>query len=126
MHDCLLPVAPESVAVARQLVGSWLQECGCASGVVSDARLAVSEAVSNVVLHSYLGRVAADLELRTEHADGSVVVVVRDHGRGLVARDDSPGLGLGLGIIEKVTRALSVRQPSGGGVELRMTFTAAG
>lgn len=114
------------MAEARRLVGRWLSECGCSEGVISDARLAVSEAVTNVVLHSCLGRSPDDLDLRAEWRNGEIVVVVRDHGRGLVPRDDSPGMGFGLHIIEKVTRAVDVRQPADGGVEVRMTFARTG
>jgi serine/threonine-protein kinase RsbW len=60
--------------------------------------LCVSEAVTNSVVHGFRGLEPGegDIEIRAWEQDGGLCVVVRDHGRGLAARDDSPGLGLGM------------------------------
>jgi serine/threonine-protein kinase RsbW len=52
-----------------------------------------------------------------------VEAVVRDDGIGMSSRGDSPGLGLGLGLIASVADAVEAHVPAGGvGFELRMCF----
>ena len=74
--------------------------CSCLpvpTEVVEDISLAVSEAATNVVLHAYVGdSEPGPLVLSARVMDDRVHVVIRDHGRGMTPRPDSPGLGLGL------------------------------
>jgi len=85
--------------------------------------LCVTEALTNVVVHAYrdqerAGRVEMDAEL-----DGnSLRVRVRDHGAGLKPRLDSPGLGLGLPLITRMSARAEVASPNGGGTEIIMRF----
>lgn len=124
-YDCSLPAAPESVTAARRVVARWLEEVGCPECVVADVRLAVSEAVTNVVLHGYLDRPADDVVLHAECDGEEIVVIVRDHGRGLAPRENSPGLGLGMNLIARVAQRVDIREPHDGGLELRMAFACA-
>ena len=85
--------------------------------------LAVSEALTNAVLHAYRtdDRTGA-VEVEASISNGALVVVVRDEGVGLLPRTDSPGLGLGLGLMERASDELVFvdTQP---GLSVRMTFT---
>jgi serine/threonine-protein kinase RsbW len=106
-----LPAAPASCPQARHHVTAAVQGLGVD---VAAVELAVSEAVSNVVLHAYRDReeVTEDgrIHLRvTANADG-VWVLVADDGVGMSARDDSPGLGLGLRVIASASDELSITQ----------------
>ncbi len=47
---------------------------------------------------------------------------MRDEGSGLAPRVDSPGLGLGLGLIAQVADSADVRAPEDGGTEVVMRF----
>lgn len=86
-------------------------------------RLAVSEAVSNVVLHSYRNtRRGGEFTVAIECDDDFLQVIVRDHGCGMQPRMDSPGAGLGLPLIATLSESFSVKQPPDGGTELCMTF----
>ena len=49
---------------------------------------------------------------------------MRDEGTGLAPRVDSPGLGLGLGLIAQVADSADVRAPETGGTEVVMRFNA--
>ena len=71
------------------------------------ARLAVSEAVSNVVVHSYRdnGR-PGDFTVSVEWSGDELRVRVRDHGCGMAPRVDSPGAGLGLPLIANLAESL--------------------
>ena len=98
-----------------------------AVGVGPDVALAVSEAITNAVLHAYRGddsggpvRVVACAE------PGRLVVVVRDYGCGMRPNPDSPGLGLGLSVIGRLATELNIERPDeGGGTRLRMCFANA-
>jgi serine/threonine-protein kinase RsbW len=86
-------------------------------------RLAVSEAATNVVVHAYRDAPkAGEIELAASLAGGELWVIVADSGSGLRARRDSPGLGLGLGLIAGVADGIDLVQRAGGGLELRMRF----
>jgi anti-sigma regulatory factor (Ser/Thr protein kinase) len=100
----------------------------CAHGVVepslSDIRLAVSEAVSNAVVHAYRGGVDGTVSVSITMRDLVWVEVrVTDDGSGMAPRDDSPGIGLGLPLIRRLTDQFEHRRPPGGtGTELWMQF----
>jgi anti-sigma regulatory factor (Ser/Thr protein kinase) len=53
--------------------------------------------------------------------DGELAIVVADAGPGLVDRDDSPGLGVGLAVIAHVSDELRIVS-NPGGTEVHMTF----
>jgi len=85
-------------------------------------RLAVSEAVTNVVLHSYRNTRAGEFTVAVEWENDFLQVTVRDHGSGMQPRMDSPGAGLGLPLIATLSDSFSVTEPADGGTELCMTF----
>jgi two-component sensor histidine kinase len=53
---------------------------------------------------------------------GELHVVVADDGQGLAPRDDSPGLGMGLGLIAEVANRIEIATDPGTGTEIRMWF----
>jgi anti-sigma regulatory factor (Ser/Thr protein kinase) len=87
--------------------------------------LAVSEAVTNAVLHAYRydGK-RGEVVLEVEPAAGSdaLLVRVRDAGCGMSPRPDSPGLGMGLPLIGRLADDVRVISPPGGGTEVAMRF----
>jgi anti-sigma regulatory factor (Ser/Thr protein kinase) len=113
--DITLPAVPGAASDARRAVHEL------AAGRVGDGyavALAVSEAVSNVVIHAYRDRDHASEpgEVRvTVTIDGEQLVVsVADEGIGMRPRSDSPGAGLGLPIIATLADRFEVRQQPGG------------
>jgi stage II sporulation protein AB (anti-sigma F factor) len=52
----------------------------------------------------------------------SLGVRVRDRGHGLRPRRDSPGLGLGLALIVRMSASLEIVSPKRGGTEIVMRF----
>ena len=86
------------------------------------ARLAVSEAVSNVVVHGYRDSSPGAFTVSVEWNGGELCVIVRDHGCGMTPRMDSPGAGLGLPLIATLAKSFSVTAPEDGGTEVVMTF----
>jgi len=115
------PARADQVGPARREVAAYAREHGAVDP--DGIALAVSEAVTNAVLHAYLDReTPGTVEVRARREDEQVVVVVSDEGRGMLPRTDSPGLGLGLPLIAQMTQSLEVHDRQGGGTEIRMSF----
>jgi anti-sigma regulatory factor (Ser/Thr protein kinase) len=111
------------VGAARACVADFASRIGAPGPVLDGIRLAVSEAVSNVVLHGYRGGPTGPFTVVVETEGGELVVSVQDEGAGLTPRSDSPGAGLGLPLIAELTESLSVTPGDDGrGTVLRMTF----
>jgi serine/threonine-protein kinase RsbW len=100
---------PECVPEARRRVSEIAREQGLSPDVRKRVALAVTEAASNVVTHAYREQAECG-ELRVEaYVDGdALVVVVSDDGCGLKPRQDSPGLGLGLPLMTRLTTSLEI------------------
>ncbi len=121
--DDTWPAVPASVARARSAVGSAAVEAGIADGLVHNLKVAVSEAATNVVIHAYADRDAGAFGVRMDVEGDAIDIVVRDHGRGMVPRPDSPGLGLGLPLIANLSDRLEIQEgPDGVGTQLEMVF----
>ena len=91
--------------------------------MLSDIALAITEATTNAVLHAYRGTdTPGTVEVRAQLDGDHVCFSVRDEGSGLAPRVDSPGLGLGLGLIAQVADSADVRAPEDGGTEVVMRF----
>jgi serine/threonine-protein kinase RsbW len=90
---------------------------------VDAVALAVTEAVTNAVVHAYRSCDAGDVRIVACAEPARLVVVVRDYGCGMGPRHDSPGLGIGLPTIGHLARDFSIEVPEGeGGTRLRMHF----
>ena len=116
----------EEVGQARREATAFARERGV---VDPDAvALALSEAISNVVLHAYVDDPEpGDVELfaRSLPEDG-LMIAVCDDGRGMTPRPDSPGLGLGLPLLAALTERFEVQSRPGGGTRLCLFFATAG
>jgi serine/threonine-protein kinase RsbW len=121
------PATPDAVALARRAACAFAAKAGAAENVLKRLALAVSEAVTNAVLHAY--RDAADdatVELVLEVNDDELVVLVRDRGHGLSPRFDSPGLGVGIPLMGRIADAIELRSLEVGGTEVSMRFSLRG
>ena len=110
---------------ARATVARFAAEAGGTEAQVDDVRLAVSEAVTNAVLHGYRGD-AGRVHVTAAITPGELWILIADDGCGMQPRCDRPGLGLGLGLIAHVCDQISVVPRSAGGTELRMRFDLVG
>ena len=124
--SAVYPTAPESVGSVRRALASFSREIGASEATIADVELAVSEAVTNVVVHAYRDAAeAGTIEIAGALASGELWVIVADTGSGLHPRRDSPGLGLGLGLIAQVSDGVDLVHRASGGLELRMRFVLA-
>lgn len=112
------------VGSLRRRVASHAALAGMPADDLAELQVAVSEALTNVVLHAYrdsgeLGDVRVEVEVR---GGSDLVVRVRDYGVGIGPRPDSPGLGVGLVIIARLSRSCEVRRCDDCGTEVSMCF----
>lgn len=117
-----LPARAENVAVIRHILGGIGDALSLHPEVVSDVKLAVSEACANAVVHAYLEGEPGLLDLELSARPAQIEVVVRDFGRGMTPRTDSPGLGVGLPLMASLAASLELTDRADGGTEVRMSF----
>ncbi len=117
----MLPARAENVAVVRHAFGGLGEVLDVDEQTLSDIKLAITEACTNVVVHAYNG-VEGPLEVEVSVDGRRLMVVVRDRGRGIVPRPDSPGLGLGLPLIATLAESLELGRDDEEHTEIRMTF----
>jgi stage II sporulation protein AB (anti-sigma F factor) len=112
---------PTSVAEARTAVAEFATAAGANATQIDAMRLAVSEAVTNAVLHAYRGGPGL-IQLTAALAGPELWILVADEGGGMQPEADRPGLGLGLGLISQVCDDMSIVPRSTGGIEVRILF----
>jgi anti-sigma regulatory factor (Ser/Thr protein kinase) len=121
-----LPAVPESVAVLRAQVTQFVSAAGVEEPQLAAVKLAVSEAVTNAVVHAYArSEQPGEVRVETFVENGTVHMIVSDDGGGMRPRPDSPGLGVGLPLIADSADTLQIGVSKRGGTELRMTFRVA-
>ena len=117
------PAVPASVAEARAAVAGFAARAGADESELGAVKLAVSEAVSNVVIHAYVDRDGpGPIHVSVAREPDGVQVAVADEGRGMIPRTDSPGSGLGLPLIAQMTHGFQLDRAESGGTTLRMQF----
>ncbi|CAN5131168.1 hypothetical protein BH20ACT16_BH20ACT16_07000 [soil metagenome] len=117
-----LPARAENVAVIRHAFGGFAEALTVDEQTLADIKLAVTEACTNVVIHAYEEGEEGDLEVDATIEEDRLTVVIRDSGRGIVPRPDSPGLGLGLPLIATLAESLELGKDRDDQTEVRMTF----
>lgn len=116
-----LPSDATSIKRARDAVSELAGHVGVPAG---DVKLAVSEAVSNAVLHAFRGRDPGTISVRARIDRDRLIVIVADDGTGMRPNVDSPGLGFGISLITKM--AGDVRfDSSPNGLTVSMSFGGA-
>lgn len=118
-----LPAVADSVPRLRSAVTAFAAAAGAGGQTLDQVRLAVSEAVTNAIVHAYVEHDEPGAVTVTAGVDrGLLEVTVSDGGRGMTPRLDSPGMGLGLPLIARSTHVFDVHGSSSGGTEMRMSF----
>jgi anti-sigma regulatory factor (Ser/Thr protein kinase) len=110
---------PASVTEARKGVGAYAEAAGANR---RDVELAVTEAVTNAVVHAFVGHDNGVIAVRAE-LDGpnELLVEVADNGSGITTPASSPQAGFGLPIIGAVTDGVEIHTGDRG-TRLEMRF----
>ena len=116
---------PENVAFARMTVAAFLLSEDPTLEELGDIKTAVSEAVTNAIVHAYpeqLGRITLSVKL---YENGRIVLKIRDRGCGipdvkqamepLFTTGGEERSGLGFSVMESFSNRLRVRSKPGSG-----------
>jgi stage II sporulation protein AB (anti-sigma F factor) len=114
------PAGPAAPAVARRALEEFLR--GADPWALADVLLAVSEVVTNCVVHGYRGRPGGQVALEAHRMGDTLLLTIADRGRGIEAPTDSPGLGLGLSVVKRIASTVDISAPDGGGTRVSMSF----
>jgi serine/threonine-protein kinase RsbW len=120
--ELALAARAENIAIIRHALGGLGEAYSVSEQKLSDVRLAVTEACANVVVHAYPDGQEGPMEVVASMRDNRLTVLVRDWGRGIRPRPDSPGLGLGLSLIAALAEQVQLGHNNEEHTEVRMTF----
>ena len=126
-----LPALSVNESVARALVGAFCAQLNPTLEEIADLKCAVSEAVTNGIVHGYRGAGGPLYISVALFDDRSVSVTVRDRGCGIpdvaLARQplfttntDGERSGMGFSVMETFTDRLTVRSRVGAGTAVTM------
>lgn len=126
----------ENEAFARAATAAFVMPLDPTVEELTEIKTAISEAVSNSVIHGYAGwedRTQAFVELECEvSAKGRIVIVVTDHGRGIAdvqeamqplfsTVESEERSGMGFTVMESFMDKLQVQSEEGKGTAVTMT-----
>jgi anti-sigma regulatory factor (Ser/Thr protein kinase) len=122
--ELTLPADPETVVIARQMVRGLVDYLDWGDESRNDISIAVTEACTNAVLHAYPDG-GGEYAVRAWVERERLVVAIRDQGRGITPRVESPaaGLGLGLPLMLAIGDEVAFSSDADGATEVRMVFT---
>jgi anti-sigma regulatory factor (Ser/Thr protein kinase) len=120
--ELALAARAENIAIVRHALGGLGEVFAVPEPKLSDIRLAVTEACANVVVHAYPDDQEGVMEIVASLDEDELTVLVRDWGRGIRPRPDSPGLGLGLSLIAALAETVQLGHGEEEHTEVLMTF----
>lgn len=109
--------------MARHAISDFLHAHGADPRALTDVLLALSEVVTNSVVHGYRGEAGGEVAVEAKHWDDRLMLSVADRGHGMAPRPDSPGLGLGLPLVGRIAKRVDITARVGGGTLVSMCFS---
>ena len=127
-----LPAISENEAVARAIVGAFAARLDPTLEELADIRCAVSEAVTNCVVHAYKEREGSLYITMRSYDDKTLKITVKDTGKGIenVKRAMEPMFttesgtersGMGFAVMQSFTDDVRVRSALGKGTTVTLT-----
>ena len=122
----------ENEAFARMVISAFLMQLNPTMSLVSEVRTAVSEAVTNAVVHAYAGRTDGRILLRASLDEQKVEIEVEDFGCGIMdvaqamkpfytSRPDQERTGMGFSLMLSFMDGVHVTSAPGSGTLVKMT-----
>lgn len=131
--DMRLAAKSHNEAFARNVVASFAVEISPTLEEINDIKTAVSEAVTNCVVHAYNkdGNGIVEIECKVDEKERSIEIFVRDFGKGIAdvkqavepfftTSPEDERSGMGFTIIETFMDEMSVESTPGKGTVVRM------
>jgi anti-sigma regulatory factor (Ser/Thr protein kinase) len=115
------PAVAGSVPRARAAVAKFAAHAGLTGARLEDLRLAVSEAVTNVVRDAYRGS-PGEVRVDVAVASDELWLLIADTGCGYQTPAKNPGPGFGLALIADAADEFVITERATGGTEARIGF----
>lgn len=128
-----LETVPENVGVARLVVAVLAAQADFTLAEVDEVKLAVSEAVTNAIVHGYNSETGHTVRLEAVLQNKTLEIVISDQGRGIdniglamqpAVSSDPDRMGLGFCFMESHMDSLTVDSAPGRGTRITMTKRA--
>lgn len=125
-----LDAIPENVGVARLVAAMLAAQADFTMAEVDEVKLAVSEAVTNAIIHGYSGQAGHVVRLEAAITAGALEIAVSDTGKGIAdiamamqpaVSSDPDRMGLGFCFMESHMDTLQVESAVGAGTKVVMT-----
>jgi stage II sporulation protein AB (anti-sigma F factor) len=125
-----MPALSENESFARVAVSAFMARLNPTLEEISDVKTAVSEAVTNAIVHGYENRPGI-IEIRAEVACGEIFVEIEDRGQGIAdvalamqplytSRPELERSGMGFTVMRTFMDSLDVVSAVGRGTTVRM------
>lgn len=122
----------ENEAFARMVISAFLVQTNPMLSVVSEVRTAVSEAVTNAVVHAYRGQDTGWVEMRAALKEEEIIIEIEDTGCGIddvaqamtpfyTSQPDHERTGMGFSLMLSFMDRVSVESRPGSGTNVRMS-----
>lgn len=122
---------PENESFARVVIAAFTVQLSPTVSEIADIKTAVSEAVTNAIVHGYEGVIGQVTLRATLDERGMLTVEVEDHGRGIAdvdkamepfftTRPEQERSGMGFAVMQTFMDDLEVRSAPGQGTLVRM------
>lgn len=122
----------ENEAFARMVVSAFLVQENPSMAVISEVRTAVSEAVTNAVVHAYDGEIGKIVLRAQMNSDAVLTIDVEDFGRGIddvrqamqpfyTSQPDQERTGIGFALMQSFMDDVKVYSSPGSGTTVRMS-----
>ena len=130
VFDLSIEASLDKLQKVRQYINQMGERLGVNEGALADLRLAVDEAVTNVIIHGY-DDIDGMVELHMEREGDTVIIRIRDQAETFdpshvnapqlnTALKDRPVGGMGIFLIKKMTDEAEFLPLPGGGNEVRL------
>ena len=127
----VIPAMSENEALARAVAGAFAARLNPTLAEIEDVRTAVSEAVTNAIIHGYEGMDDGEVELYAVIEGRRLMVQISDFGRGIAdvvqartpfytSRPELERSGMGFTIMESFMDEVEVIPDLGEGTMIRM------
>ncbi len=124
------PSLPSNVSFARVAAAAFAAQLDFTLNDLEEIKVAVSEAVTNAIVHGYANNSGGTICLFAEIRKDNLIIVVEDRGRGIeniekalqpTSSTDPERMGLGFSFMQSFSDTLRVESSPGAGTRVTMT-----
>ena len=126
-----IPAKSENESLARNTVGAFCVELNPTVDEIDDVKTAVSEAVTNCIVHAYNGNADGEIVLRAKIVGNSIHIEIEDYGIGIedigealkpfyTTKPDDERSGMGFTIMESFMDEMKVEKNERGGTTVKL------